>query len=240
MSQNQQKSSKSRSRIIINSGYLFITINFILGIFNIIVGLIAGSIAITSDAIHSFIDAVSGLLVVISEKLANHYKLTRHRTKIERITTILIALIIVAAGIHIIVEAIEKILTPEAPDYSAPVIIVLVASIALKYLLAHYLRRTGRTVRSTVLTASATETMNDTWISVAVLISAIFYLLTGIDIEAYISVIIALLIIKVGLEFIFPHLSHHHHHHLEQDPDHDHCGKNHPTKSTQKSKSMLQ
>ena len=225
MSQKSSQTTPTRSQLITRSGYLFIAINFFLGIFNIIVGLISGSLAITSDAIHSFIDSVSGFLIIISEKLASHHKLTDYRAKIERATTIIISLIIIAVGIHIIVESIEKILTPESPDYSAPVIIVLIASIALKYLLARYLKQTGRKIKSTVLVASGAETLNDTWISVAVLISALFYLVTNIDIEAYVSIVIALVILKIGLEFIFPHLSHHHHHHLEQDPDHDHCGK---------------
>ncbi|MDO4746908.1 MAG: cation diffusion facilitator family transporter [Candidatus Saccharibacteria bacterium] len=212
--------ASSRDQIIIKSGFIFIAVNFFLGVFNIIIGLLAGSIAITSDAVHSFIDSISGFLIVISEKLSSHHKLSQHRTKIERVTTIIIALIIVIAGVHIIVESIEKILVPESPEYSTPTFIVLVASIALKYLLASYLKRTGKAQKSTVLIASGAETMNDTWISVAVLFSAIFYLIFHLDIEAYISILIALLIIKVGLEFIFPHLSHHHHHPLESDPSH--------------------
>lgn len=220
---SKSKQVSSASLTITRSGYLFIAINFLLGIFNLLIGLLAGSIAITSDAIHSFIDSITGFLIIISEKLASHHKLSQHRVKIERITTIIIALIIIAAGIHIIVESTEKILAPESPDYSIPTIIVLLASIAMKYLLASYLKRTGRVNHSTVLIASGAETMNDTWISVTVLFSAIFYLITHLDIEAYISLIIAALIIKVGLEFIFPHLSNHHHHHLESNPDHDHC-----------------
>ncbi|MBR3052001.1 cation diffusion facilitator family transporter [Candidatus Saccharibacteria bacterium] len=216
---------QSRTGIIVKSGYLFIATNFFLGVFNITIGLLAGSLAITSDAIHSFIDSISGFLIIISEKLSNHQKLSVYRNRIERITTIMIAVIIIVAGIDIIAESIEKILEPEAPDYTAPTIIVLLASVALKYLLAAYLKHTGRTVKSTVLTASGVETMNDAWISVAVLFSAVFYLIVHVDIEAYISLVIALLIIKVGLEFIFPHLSRHHHHHLESDPDHDHCGR---------------
>ncbi|MBQ3432749.1 cation diffusion facilitator family transporter [Candidatus Saccharibacteria bacterium] len=220
---SKSKQTTSASLTITRSGYLFIVINFLLGIFNLLIGLLAGSIAITSDAIHSFIDSITGFLIIISEKLASHHKLSQHRVKIERITTIIIALIIIAAGIHIIVESTEKILAPESPDYSIPTIIVLLASIAMKYLLASYLKRTGHVNHSTVLIASGAETMNDTWISVAVLFSAIFYLITHLDVEAYISLIIAVLIIKVGLEFIFPHLSNHHHHHLESNPDHDHC-----------------
>ncbi len=217
--------TKNRSKTIINSGRLFILTNFLLAIFNIIVGLLANSLAIVTDAIHSLIDAVSGILVVVSERLANHHRFSEYRQKIERITTILIALIIITTGIHIIIESIEKLIEPSTPDYSVATIIVLLASIALKFMLARYLKNTGKKIKSNVVIASGAETMNDTWISVAVLASAIIYLIWHIDIEAYISIIISIVIIKIGLEFIFPHLSSHHHHHLEQNPDHDHCGK---------------
>lgn len=216
---------KSRSKTIVKSGYFFIATNFLLAILNIIVGLLANSIAIISDAAHSLIDAVSGILVIVSEKLANHHKLTKHRQKIERGTTVIIALIIIATGIHIAIESIEKISELEAPDYSIATILVLIASILAKYALARYLKLTGKKIKSKVVEASGAETMNDTWISVAVLASAIIYLIWHVDIEAYISVVISLVIIKVGLEFIFPHLTSHHHHHLEQNSDHDHCGK---------------
>ena len=214
-----------RSQLIIKSGYLFILTNFLLAIFNIIVGLLSNSIAIISDAIHSLIDSISGFLVIISEKLASHHKLTDHRAKIERITTIIIALIIIAAGIHIIIESIEKILEPETPDYTPITIFVLIASLIAKYTLAKYLKTTGRKIKSQVVKASGAETMNDALVSIAVLISVLIYQIWHLDIEAYISIIIALVIIKVGLEFIFPHLTKHHHHHLEQNSDHDHCGK---------------
>ena len=215
----------TRSKAIIKSGYLFIATNFCLSILNIIIGLLSNSIAIISDSVHSLIDAISGVLVIVSEKLASHKKLSKHRQKIERITTIIIAMIIVITGIHIIIESIEKIIEPETPDYSIITIIILIISLIAKYALATYLKKTGKIIRSKVVEASGAETMNDTWISVAVLASAIIYLIWHVDIEAYISIIISLVIIKVGLEFIFPHLTHHHHHHLEQNPDHDHCGK---------------
>lgn len=213
-----------RSKTIVKCGYLFIAANFLLAVLNIIIGLISGSLAITSDAIHSLIDSVSGFIIIISEKLANHHKLTDYRAKIERITTIIIAIIIIAAGIHIIIESIEKIIEPEPVGFSVWTFIVLIVSIIIKYSLAFYLKKKGKALKSGVLIASAAETINDTWISVAVLASVIIYMLFHVDIEAYVSIIIAIIIIKIGLEFIFPHISHHHHHPLETDPDHDHCG----------------
>lgn len=217
--------SEKRSKTIMKSGYLFILINILLSIFNIVVGLVSNSIAIISDALHSLIDAISGILIIVTEKIAGFKKYAKNREKIERMATIIIAIIIILVGFHIIHESIEKILEPDDVDYSLPTIIVLIASILTKYLLADYLKKTGHRIKSTVVTASGAETMNDCFISVAVLISAIIYLVWHIDIEAYLSIAIALIIFKIGLEFIFPHLSKHHHHHLESDPDHDHCHK---------------
>ena len=89
--------SKERSQIIIKSGYFFIATNFLLATFNLVVGLVAGSLAITSDAAHSLIDAISGFIVIIGEKLAGHKKFKQNRAKIERLSTVFIALIILAA-----------------------------------------------------------------------------------------------------------------------------------------------
>ncbi|MBR3139003.1 cation diffusion facilitator family transporter [Candidatus Saccharibacteria bacterium] len=212
--------NKDRSKTIVKSGYVFILINFLLALFNIIVGIISNSLAIASDAIHSLIDSISGLIIIVSEKLATNHKFTKYRQKIERVTTVIIAIIIIAIGIEIIVASLKNIITPEEVEYSIPTIIVLIASIIAKCLLALYLKTTGKTVKSNVLAASGTETLNDAWISVAVLVSAIIYLIWGINIESYVSIIIAIIILKVGLEFIFPRISKHHHHHLENNPNH--------------------
>ena len=48
---------KSRSKVIVASGYYFILTNFLLGVFNIIVGLLSNSIAIVSDALDEMIEA---------------------------------------------------------------------------------------------------------------------------------------------------------------------------------------
>lgn len=210
---------KDRSKIIVKSGYLFVLTNFLLAAFNLVVGLLANSLAVVSDAAHSLIDAISGFLVVVGEKIAKRKK--EKREKIERITTVCIAIIILVAGVHIVIESIEKLSEPDsAPEYSVATIIVLVGSIIAKYALATYLNRRGEQHKSKVLSASGAETMNDMLISLAVLASVLFYYAWGVDIEAYISLGISLVIFKIGLEFIFPKLSKHHHHPLETDPSH--------------------
>ncbi|MBO4813056.1 cation diffusion facilitator family transporter [Candidatus Saccharibacteria bacterium] len=216
---------KKRSKSIVRAGYYFIITNFLLGIFNIIVGILSGSVAITSDATHSFIDSISGFLVIISEKISSHDKYSKKRDQIERFTTILIAIIIVATGVHFLIESIEGIIESESADYDTPTIIIVIIGFLAKLALTLYLRNSGKKHHSKVLLASALETFNDALISLAVIISIIVSLIWHINIEGYIGIIISVIILKIGLEFIFPHISHHHHHPLETNPDHDHCGK---------------
>lgn len=228
MSDNKSNNdTKERSRVILKSGWLFILVNFLLAVFNFVVGIISNSLAIASDAVHSLIDAVSGVLIIISEKIASRHKNVELRNKIERGTTVAIAIIILLVGLEVAVSSVKEIITPSEVDYSTPTIIILIVSVIVKWAFALYLKKKGTLYKSDVLNASGAETLNDALISVVVLFAAEVHILWGLNIEAYVSAAISVIIFKVGLEFIFPHISHHHHHPLDVHPDHDHCGKNH-------------
>lgn len=203
----------NHSKTVVKAGTIAIFINLLLAVFKIAIGALSNSLAIMSDALHGLIDTLSGIIVIVSEKLGTSKKFHKDHEKIERIGAIIIAVIILIVGIHIIIESIEKLTHPEEVEYSAPVIIVLIGSVVAKLLLGRYLRHTGQQVNSDTLIASSVETINDSIISATVLLSAFIYLIWQKDIEAYISLIISFIIIKLGLELIFPKFFHHHHHH---------------------------
>ena len=207
-----KKSNINHSKAVLQAGYIAIATNLLLALFKIIVGALSSSLAITSDAIHGLVDTLSGIIVVASEKLGASKKFINNHEKIEHIGAILIAIIIIAVGIHIIIESIEGIISPsEEISYSIPTILVLICSIIAKFLLGKYLKDTGTKVKSDTLIASSIETINDSAISGAVLISIIAHLLWQINIEPYISIFIAIIIIKLGLQLIFPKISTHYH-----------------------------
>ena len=210
---NKEKSPNSiHNKTVLKAGYIAITVNLLLAVFKIAVSAISGSLAVMSDAIHGLIDTLSGIIVVISEKLGNSKKFNKNHEKIEHIGAIMIAVIIIVVGVHILIESIEKLASPEEIEYPLPVIIVLIGSVAAKLFLGRYLRTTGTKVKSDTLIASSVETINDSIISGAVLLSAVIYIIWNINLEAYISITISVIIIKFGLELIFPKISHHHHH----------------------------
>lgn len=196
---------------VLRAGAIAILVNLLLAIVKIIIGVFSNSIAIMSDAIHGIVDTLSGIIVVVSEKLGSSKRFSKNHAKIEHYGAQLIAIIIIIVGIHILVESIEKTTTPEEVEYSSPTILILIISIIGKLILGRYLRTIGRRVHSDTLIASSVETINDSIISGAVLLSTIVYLIWHINIEAYISIIISAIIIKLGLELIFPQFFKHHH-----------------------------
>lgn len=205
-------SEPNHRKTVLKAGFIAIAVNLLLAVFKIVIGAFSNSIAIMSDALHGLIDTLSGVIVIASEKLGSSKKFHQNHEKIEHAGAIIIAIIILAVGVHIIIESIEKLAHPEGVEYSIPVIVVLIASIIGKLLLGRYLKHTGKQVKSDTLIASSVETINDSIISGAVLLSALIYLIWQVDIEAYISLIISFIIIKLGLELIFPKLFKHHHH----------------------------
>lgn len=209
----KEKSPNSvHNKTVLKAGYLAIVVNLLLAVFKIAVGAVSGSLAVMSDAIHGLIDTLSGIIVIASEKLGTSKRFHKDHEKIEHIGALLIAIIIIIVGIHIFIESIEKLITPEEVEYTAPVIIVLIGSIVAKLLLGRYLKSTGTKVKSDTLVASSVETINDSIISGAVLLSALIYLIWHINLEACISIIISVIIVKLGLELIFPKIFQHHRH----------------------------
>lgn len=199
------------SKTVVKAGAIAIIVNLLLAIFKIFVGSVSNSVAVTSDALHGLVDTLSGAIVIISEKLGSSKKLKADHEKIEHIGAIVISAIIIIVGIHIIIESIEKIIEPEEIEYSWPVVIVLIASIIAKLLLGKFLKSTGKKVKSDTLIASSVETINDSIISSAVLLSILIYVIWHINIEAYVSLLISFIILKLGLELIFPNLFAHRH-----------------------------
>ncbi len=197
----------SHNRTVLRAGYVAIIVNLTLAFFKMIVGSLSHSIAIISDAAHGLIDTLSGIIIIISEKLGNSKRFINSHAKIERYGAILIAIIIICVGIHIITESIEAIASQEVAEYSPPTIIVLISSIITKFILSRYLKNTGEKAKSDTLVASSVETVNDSIISGTVLLAAIIYLIWGINIESYISILVSIIIIKHGLTLIFPKIN---------------------------------
>ncbi|MBP3899321.1 cation transporter [Candidatus Saccharibacteria bacterium] len=195
----------TREKIVIRTSLLGILANLLLSGFKVTVGLLSNSIAIISDAVNNLTDAMSSIVTIIGTKLANKAPDRKHPYgygRIEYMTSLIVSFIVLYAGATALIESIKKIITPETVDYDVFTLIVIGVAVFVKFVLGFYVKKKGREAHSDALVASGTDAFNDGILSGAVFVSAIIYLIFKVDIEAYVSVVLAGFIIKTGIELV--------------------------------------
>ena len=106
------------------------------------------------------------------------------------------------AGFESFSESVKKIIWPETADYSAVTLIVIAAAVVVKLVLGRYVSARGKQVDSGSLVASGKDALFDAVLSASVLAAAIVYLATGVSLEAYVGVIISIVILKAGIDML--------------------------------------
>ena len=195
----------NREKVVIKASIISIISNIILAGFKAFVGFVAHSIAIVSDAVNNLSDALSSIITIIGTKLAGKAPDKKHPYgygRIEYMTSLVVSGIVLYAGITTLVESVKKIIHPESPDYNTVTLIILIAGIIVKFILGLYVKKKGHDVNSDSLVASGSDAFNDAILSISVLASAIIFMIFNISLEAYVGALLAIFIIKAGLELI--------------------------------------
>ena len=197
--------NNNREKTVIKTSLISIISNIILAGFKASVGLLANSIAIISDAVNNLSDALSSIITIIGTKLAGKAPDKKHPYgygRIEYMTSLIVSVIVLYAGITSLIESVKKLINPENPDYSTITLIILVAAVLVKFILGLYVKKKGKEVNSDSLLASGQDALNDGVLSISVLLSAVIYMIFKINIEAYVGTLLSVVIIKAGLELI--------------------------------------
>jgi cation diffusion facilitator family transporter len=196
---------ESREKIIVRTSIIGIIANALLAGFKAFVGIVTGSIAIILDAVNNLSDALSSVITIIGTKIANKGQDKEHplgHGRVEYLTAMIIAIIVLYAGITSLKESVMKIIHPELPEYTTASLIIVGVAIFVKIGLGLYVKRTGESVKSESLMNSGADALNDSIISASTLVAAIVFITTGFSLEAYLGVIISVIIIKAGVEML--------------------------------------
>ncbi len=194
-----------REKKIIRTSVIGIAANLLLAAFKAGVGVFARSIAIVMDAVNNLSDALSSLITIIGTKLAAKAPDRDHplgHGRAEYLSAMVIALIIIYAGVTSMVESVRKIIRPQIPEYTAVSLVIVAVAVLVKIFLGRYVERTGRRVRSDSLIASGRDAVMDSVISASTLLAAGIFIFTGISLEAWLGAAISLFIIKTGLDVL--------------------------------------
>ena len=195
----------SRDKIIVRTSIIGIAANVLLAAFKAIVGLVSNSIAVVLDAVNNLSDALSSVVTIIGTKLANRNPDKYHpmgHGRIEYLSALVVAAIVLYAGITSGVESVKKIISPETADYSVVSLIIIGVAVAVKIVIGRFFTSQGKKAQSGALTASGKDAMFDAILSASVLASAIVFVTTGVSLEAYVGLLISAFIIKSGIGMV--------------------------------------
>ena len=193
--------SLSRNKIITQTSWLGILANVLMAVIKIIIGALTSSIAIISEGVNNATDSLTAVIALIGTKLANKHPDKKHPfgyRRIEYLTGLVIATIIVVTGIEMLITSTKIIFNPTKLSISYISLIIIAVSAIIKFALGTYTIKIGKKVNSIALEAVGIDGRNDSFISIITIVSALFFLVFNLSIDAYAGIIISILIIKSG------------------------------------------
>lgn len=195
--------SNQRDKQITRTSIIGILTNVLLAAFKATIGLLAHSVSIVMDAVNNLSDALSSVITIVGVKLAGKAPNKQHPYgygRIEYFSGILIAVIILVAGVMALTESIQKIIHPEQTNYTWITLLIISVAIVTKLVLGRYVKKQGEKYKSDALIASGSDATFDAIVSASTLAGACITLLWGWNLDGYIGVLISCFIIKAGAE----------------------------------------
>lgn len=179
-------------------GAVGIVLNLLLFAVKLFAGTVSGSIAITADAFNNLSDAGSSVVTLLGFRLAGRKPDPEHpfgHGRMEYISGLVVAGLILLMGVELGKSSLDKILHPEDIVSSPLVLGILVLSVAVKLYMFYYNRAVGKKIRSAAMTATATDSLSDAVSTTAVLVATLVSQLTGLNIDGWVGMLVALFIL---------------------------------------------
>ncbi|PTM58917.1 cation diffusion facilitator family transporter [Desmospora activa] len=169
-----------------------------------VTGLLTGSVAILSEAIHSSLDLMASIMAYFSVKISNKPPDREHpygHGKIENISGTIETLLIVVAGIWIIVESTKKLMHPEPIHLPFLGVAIMLIGALINWIVGRIVKRVGEESKSVAMKSNALHLLTDVYSSIGVAASLLVVSLTDLYIlDPLIGIGIALYIMKEALQ----------------------------------------
>lgn len=184
-------------------GIVGIALNLLLFAGKFFAGVISGSIAVTADAFNNLSDAGSSVITLLGFRLAGRKPDPDHpfgHGRIEYVSGLVVAALILLMGVELGKSSFEKILHPEAVDFSILAIVILAVSVAVKLYMSFYNSSVGKKIHSAAMLATAADSRSDAISTAAVLAAMLVAKFTALQIDGYVGMIVAILILIAGIK----------------------------------------
>ena len=183
------------------SGAVGIFLNLLLSAGKMIAGVLTGSIAITADAFNNLTDAGSSVVTLVGFRMAGKQADNDHpfgHGRIEYLSGLAVSVVILLVGLELAKSSVEKIIHPEPVEFSWLSAGILSAAICVKLWMSYFNRSLSRRIGSAAMAATATDSLSDAVATSAVLLSSLIGRFTGVNIDAWAGILVAIFILRAG------------------------------------------
>ena len=184
-------------------GIVGIGFNVLLFALKLLAGTLSGSIAITADAFNNLSDAGASIVTLLGFKLAGQKPDPEHpfgHGRLEYISGLIVSMVILLMGIELAKSAVEKILHPEAVEFTLLTGGILLASILVKLYMYLYNRAVGKKIGSAAMEATAMDSLSDCAATAAVLAATLIGHFTSLQIDGWCGIVVAALVLWAGIQ----------------------------------------
>ena len=182
-----------------------IVANLLLCVGKLIAGALTGAVSMTADALNNLSDAGSQCISLVSFRLASKPADRDHpfgHARIEYVASMIVSFIIMLVGFELFKSSVDKIIHPAPTVFDVVSAVILAVSVLIKVGLFFMNRFVGRRIDSGVIKATAVDSLSDAGATTAVLISSLILKFTGVDIDAYMGIAVAVVIILAGVRIL--------------------------------------
>ena len=185
------------------SGTIGIILNLFLFTAKLITGILSASISVIADAFNNLSDAGSSVVTFLGFKLANRPPDREHpfgHGRYEYVAGLGISVVILLVGIELLKGSIEKIFNSAAVTQTGLLsVFILIVSVALKLWMYFFNKAISKKIDSAALNATALDSLTDSAATAIVLIGLVISKFTGLNIDGYLGIVVALFILFTGV-----------------------------------------
>jgi cation diffusion facilitator family transporter len=167
---------KVRSHYGTLEGWTSIVINLLLFVVKIALGLSIRSVSLIADAVHTLADSGTSAVVIIGFKIARKPSDKEHpfgHGRMESIAALVVSVLLFMAGLELLEKSIHAIIKPQNSTAPTGVILVIIATIVIKELMARFSYQLGEIIDSQALKADALHHRSDVIATALVVVALI-------------------------------------------------------------------
>lgn len=192
-----------RSKYASLAGFTGILLNILLFAGKLVMGILAGSVAIIADAFNNISDAGSSCVTLVGFRLANKPVDKEHplgHGRLEYVSGFIVDMLIMFVGFELFTSSLEKIISPVLPNVGNVTLGILIAAILAKLWLFFFYRKIGNAIRSSAIKASSFDSLCDCIATTLVLVSALVARIWNVAIDGWAGLLVAVFILFTGLK----------------------------------------